>query len=267
MKVLLVTPIFMRTEKTLSFLSSLIGKDYEGLDLRLALGVNRASERLLKGIYDWKEKFEAAHRLPVKVVEFENNQGKGKALNHLVKVMTDGWEPDYICSLDSDVIQVEFRWLKRMLGCFESYAHEDGRRLGLVSPNHLNDMLSVNIHDIQPRNQIKMKVGEDHCMYSPDNSGIAGPCFLVAYEAWKAVGGYYDALYIGGNDAYMLQDLHRVGYRAIIDLSLFIMHPRPLPSEEGYVAWKYDMVMTARKKPASLPPDKRDFKPADWDMT
>ena len=89
---------------------------------------------------------------------------------------------------------------------------------------------------------------------------------MISYEAWKAVGGYYDVLYIGGNDAYMLQDMHRKGFRALINQHTYLIHPRPLAKEKDYVSWKYDMVMAARSKPSKMPEDKRDFKPADIEL-
>ena len=268
-KVLIVSPVFLRTEKTINFLSSLMGKDYGGIDLKVCLGINKASEGLVCFINAWAKQFESTHTgTSVIIKNFTSNQGKGKALNYLVENFSSKgvWEPDFICSIDSDVVQIQYKWMKRLIEIFHKFKEFDGNRLGLVSPNLLEDSVSCNIHTLEKCNGSVIYVGNYPCTYTQENSGIAGPCFMISNEAWKSVGGYYDALYIGGNDAYMLQDMWRKGYRALVSNDLYVIHPRPTAPEEQYTRWKHNMVEAARSKPATLPDGMKDFETSNIDL-
>jgi GT2 family glycosyltransferase len=275
LSVLIVAPVFMRTEKTVNFLSSLMGKDYSGIEISVAIAINKASPWLESYINSWEKEFEKLHRdATVFVHKNDKNIGKGKAVNSVVADVCSAKDIDFICSIDSDVVQVQYKWLKRLLEVFDVYDKEclefkEEMPLGLVSPNIISAPgVSCNIHNIDRSSEstASLPVGNYTCISPYKNEGIAGPCFLIRKEAWDTVGGYYDALYIGGNDAYLLQDLWNKGFRALMVENQYYLHPVDSGSEKSYADWKLKMNAFARKKPDVLPEGAEDFHSENLDL-
>ena len=266
MNILMVAPVFYRTEKTQNFLSSLIYTDYSDLNFKLVIAVNAAEAPLKKFIEKWEMDFKKVHGdASVHVIWHKENLGKGKALNQAVKQFTDDVNPSYIISMDSDIIQIDRYWIHKCLQTFKDYnTHYKNnpkvKPLGLMSPNMLSDKVSMNNHYIGRIPAYDIKVKNWSCWTSDKNTGIAGPCFVIDYGAWKKIGGYYDALYIGGNDAHMLYDLHLNGYQAIINKDIYFIHPHDDKAESEYRKWKVDMIGNAKKRPSKLPSHLSDYK-------
>lgn len=263
----MVAPVFYRTEKTQNFLSALMYNNYDELTFKLVIAVNAAKPALEAFIKKWEVDFKKIHGdNSVHVIWHETNIGKGKALNGAVKEFEDEIKPDYIVSMDSDIVQVDRNWLHKCLQTFKDYDehYKDKpkvRPLALVSPNMLSDKVSTNNHYIGRMPAYDIKVKNWACWTSDKNTGIAGPCFIIEYNAWKKINGYYDALYIGGNDAHMLYDLHLNNYQAIINKDIYIIHPHDSGAKENeYRKWKHNMIAHAKGRPRDLPKNLDDYK-------
>lgn len=262
----MVAPVFYRTEKTKNFLSSLMYTDYETINFKLIIAVNAADASLTKFIKKWQSDFGKLHGdSNIEVLWHKENLGKGKAINQAVKQFEDEVKPNFIVSMDSDIVHIDRLWLRKSIQTFSDYNehyknNKKVKALGLMSPNMLSDKVSMNNHYIGRIPAYDIKVKNWSCWTSDKNTGIAGPCFVIDYNAWKKIGGYYDALYIGGNDAHMLYDLHLNDYHAIINKDIYFIHPHDDKNENEYREWKSNMINHARKRPRKLPSHLSDYK-------
>jgi len=265
MNVLMVTPVYLRTQKTINSLASLLYKNYDGINIKLIIAVNDSEAPLTEFLKKYEIDFNKIHGNDSCVIMWhDKNLGKGKALNLAVTTYGAEFNPTYICSMDSDIIHIDTDWLHKSIQTFIDYkTHYTNKPkikpLALVAPNMLEDAVSFNNHLIDRQKGYHIKVKNWGCWTSDNNAGIAGPCFLVDYDAWKKIGGYYDALYIGGNDAYMLNDLFRVGYQAIVNKDIYFIHPKHAKEEEQYTKWKLNMISKARTRPQKLPSDVSEY--------
>jgi GT2 family glycosyltransferase len=235
--------------------------NYDDINIKLIIAVNDSEEYLTSFIKKFETNFNTIHGDDsCTVMWLDENIGKGKALNKAVKTYAPEFNPDYICSMDSDIIHIDNNWLHKSLKTFTDYKIHYRNKpkikpLALVSPNMLEDAVSFNNHLIDRLEGYHIKVRSWSCWTTHNNAGIAGPCFIVDYEAWKKIGGYYDALYIGGNDAYMLNDLFRTGYQAIVNKDVYFIHPKHTKEEEQYTKWKLNMISKSNTRPQKLPSD------------
>lgn len=245
-KVLIVTPVYYREQKVKNFLSSIFYSNYSGLEIKLVIVINECNDALRSYIKNYAENFNKINGEDTcHIIEYPKNVGKGKAINDGVDMYAQEFNPDYLCSIDSDMVFVDVDWLKELVNTFPEYdSHYKNKKtvppLGLVSPYQItDDAVSQSVHRLT--NGFNIIAGKYSCWTSASNQGIAGGCFLIRYELFKRIGGYHTKTYIGGNDAHILGELHRMGYKAVVNRTVNSIHPKDTDTEKEYMKWKRDM--------------------------
>jgi glycosyltransferase involved in cell wall biosynthesis len=258
MKVLIVTPVFHRMAKMVSFLDTFVDTDFTGFDYTFMIAVNAADDVQT----DFIRRFQTAYNTKrgagkVKVAWHKQNIGKARAINQLVRQGLNEDKYDFICTLDSDIQFPDRQWLRQLIDTYTQWARLtsmgllDSTNLGCVSANQLESDVSKCHHIIDtPEYQGSFgQIGKYKIWQGNENGGLGGACFLFTKAAWLAVGGYYDKVFIGGDDAHMLKDLSTKHIDAILNLDVYIIHPRSEDSETEYVAWKNANMDAARPRP------------------
>ena len=264
MKILVITPIYHRPEKTKSFLSSLMSYDTDGLEVRTVVMVNGANKKLENDIKSWEKRYSNANgKKSITVVFPGDNLGKGASLNEAVNDYAKNFEWDYVINLDSDIVLIHNNWMKKLLATFFDYERSGiSGKLGCVAPNMVISPFSINNHkwDLEGNQHL---IGTAKCWFPLNNTGIAGPCFVISREMWDAVGGYYEGLKLGGQDGYMMSDSWKVGFRACVNLDTWIIHHKDDEEDQGYREWKMKFIPLSWNRPTSMPSGIGEFIPRE----
>lgn len=228
-KILAVLPLYHKEEETLDCLKAFSETNLEGLGLSVVLAVNGASETFLdklKGIQTGDlpgiPNGASAHMLQLP------NPGKGVAVNTAVSIYAQ--HPDFILSLDSDMVPVSPLWLRILTDSYQRLVLDPSCRLGALATQQVGMCCHV---PVEPRFHTYK---EFSYTFARHNQGIAGGCILTPYSVWCELGGYKAHRVYGSDDAFYMQDLHEAGYEAAIAENCVLYHPSN--TDPCYADWK-----------------------------
>lgn len=139
---------------------------------------------------------------------------------------------DYIFSIDSDMVveSQAFNPFDHMIECLERCDN-----IGLVS----SQQKDCNQHWFGRGVNVLKERGFD-LGYSPNWVGIAGGCVCMRRNDWDKLGGYkknHD-IYTGDDGILTYNVARKLGKRVVVDMQVFLLHPKPGEEEKGYTEWK-----------------------------
>ncbi len=244
-----IQPIFCPNddmyEKNIKSIDSLL-KYYNkmGYDYKIILGGYCAKDIYYQNIVEMCLDFD------VIIDRYSDNYGKAYIINDLVSKYLTVDVDDYFITYDSDIIfkQDEADIVDRIYDCYNyidywlGFKNTSGidKPIGIIALEHEINCLHlpdgrVFEHSFDSKNNISEKICRPH-----RDTGIAGGCFAIKISVWNEVGGYrLNSVYGGGDDAFLLQDLYKIGYMSYIAMSIPIIHP--FDDSEIYKKWKDDM--------------------------
>ena len=159
----------------------------------------------------------------VEPVRFPKNLGKASVVNSLLSNI----DTPYILTCDSDICFPldEPRIFERLIGLVETQPH-----IGLLALMQRE----ANCHDpsIYAHSE---EVSGERLVWPSYPSGIAGGALFISTEAWRRTGYRVMGVY-AGDDAYLLIDIHNLGYSIRVIDSLSIIHPPD--NDMVYAEWK-----------------------------
>ena len=160
----------------------------------------------------------------VEPTRFPKNLGKASIVNSLLSNISS----PYIFTCDSDICFPldEPRLFERLVAVMETQT-----KIGLIGLMQRED----NRHYPYIYEHTEVVVGE-RLVWPTHPSGIAGGALFISSEAWHRTGYRVMGVY-AGDDAYLLQDMHNLGYYIRVFDSLGIIHPAD--DDRPYAAWKH----------------------------
>ena len=159
----------------------------------------------------------------VEPVRFPKNLGKASIVNSLLSNI----DAPYIFTCDSDICFPldEPRIFERLVAVMET---QDIGLIGLMQRE-------ANCHNPCIYEHTEEVAGE-RLVWPTYPGGIAGGALFISAEAWHRTGYRVMGVY-AGDDAYLLIDIHNLGYGIRVIDSLSIIHPQD--NDSAYAVWKH----------------------------
>lgn len=160
----------------------------------------------------------------VEPVRFPKNLGKASIVNSLLSNI----DAPYILTCDSDICFPldESRMFERLVDIMEAQPQIGLLALMQREANCHHPCIYAHSEDVR---------GE-RLVWPTHPSGIAGGALFISTEAWRRTGYRVMGVY-AGDDAYLLVDIHQLGYHIRVIDSLSIIHPCDYDS--AYTRWKH----------------------------
>jgi hypothetical protein len=175
-----------------------------------------------------------------------DNYGKAFIINDLISKYLVDTEDDYFITFDSDIIFKfdETDIVERIYDCYNYIDFwlsirnniEIDKKIGLIAFEQEVNCLHLD-EGRQKKYTFENTKGTIEMLCRPHrDTGIAGGCIAIKLAVWNEVGGYRLNSVYGGDDAFLIQDLYKLGYMSYISMSIPIIHP--FDNNELYTNWK-----------------------------
>lgn len=229
-------PVYHRVELVMQALGCLGISYLGGHRVNIMLVVNGADASELRGITERAERI--AERGPftsfqLKVVQ--ENKGKAVAVNGaLGSLICMNGLPDFVLSLDSDLVPLSRQWLPELIRAFERWRILlPTRPIGALAA----DIVGLESHflGVDPSAIGKLSAGGYSFRIETRNRGIAGGCLLVPGKLWAEIGGYRAQKIHGDDDGPFMGSLAALGLLCPVVSNVQFFHP---PDDPGYREWK-----------------------------
>lgn len=230
MRVGLFIPIYFREDAVKACLNSLSKSDFGGIDVFLCVGINGATEEFKK---KYLKKYVKTHNGKIfsSIHVFDGNKNFGKP--YLINLMSSKYgDFNYIVTIDSDMVCLDDKWLKKFLYSFDYYRGD--YELGALTANQTGN----NCHFVQKlKNCKKIEISKGLTLvYNDDRTGVAGGVLMARKGIWDMFGGYRAHNIYGSDDGFFALDCKKngkiMGY--IEEIEFF----HPFSDNEDYSQWK-----------------------------
>lgn len=173
----------------------------------------------------------------IKIYLSEKNLGKAKMVNHLYKMSKeDGFNPDYVFSVDSDMIYQPDKFLFAE-NKFDKMIHilERCHNIGMVSSHQHGECHHWFGRGVIEKREMGYALGE-----SVTGVGVSGGCVVLRSSDWEEIGGYREDYDVYAADDAILMDKvqKKLGKRVVVAIDCPFTHPPPDEDEKGYKEWK-----------------------------
>lgn len=225
------SPIYHRNKEVQKFLINLLYSNFSNHDTYLCLGINGADNNLRYFISSYAEAVSDRFK-KILIIDPEENVGKPAIVNTMVKSLEEqiGKEVDYIVSMDSDLVTVDFNWLNKFQIVFDNYAETPV--LGALCANQSGE--NCHILNVDP---MVCNVGDYHIVTRAGNEGIAGGVLMTPNKIWKELGGYSaHRLYASDDGHYALACANK---RYLMGMVQEVTFYHPHANNPEYSSWKH----------------------------
>ncbi len=234
MKIGIFIPIYFKEEFVKSCLESLITTDSKGIHTNLCIGVNGATEDFKQYLKTFVQNINGKYFTEVHVFEPDSNMGKPKLVNLMSAKYNDF---DYLVSIDSDMVSLDSKWLKKFLYTFDLYRGK--RDIGALCSQQLGN--NCHFSHLHPHEKIKVESADKKfattIITNSTNTGCAGGVLMTHRSVWNLFGAYY------ANNLYGSDDGHYSGYCSKYNKLMGYVEEipfwHPYEDNEEYRQWKF----------------------------
>lgn len=222
-------PIYFRENLVKKCLESLLKSDFGGIDVFLCLGINGATSEFKEYLKRYVTYVNGRIFKHVHVFDDNKNLGKPKMVN----LMAEKYNTfDYLVSMDSDIVTIDDKWLKKFLYAFDLY-RGDYQLSGICAAQEGNDCNFVQtLKDCQTYEINK----EMHLMYNTKCEGVAGAVLITKREIWNMFEGYGAKNIYGDDDSSYAQKSHY--FRKLLPMFCEVKVYHPSENNIEYSKWK-----------------------------
>jgi len=242
-------PVFERELLALNSIKSVCDntKSTKFYDIHIVIAINKANDELKH----------AMKSLPVEIIDFGENLGKGIAVNKIAAK----YDFDYLISIDSDMICLDSDWILLMFNSYELLNRARKLSVGSLCTQQIGN----SCHKVTPNengstkidlNQLVINEQKRHYTNHPDriitdlgppnylitqeyDGGVAGGVLMTDRHTWSLIGGYRATKLYGTDDGFYHAECLRnkliVGYLERVKF----YHPYEFLDE--YNRWKFDV--------------------------
>lgn len=251
-------PTYYRFEKTKASIESLLSSAHHSQNsYTFYIGDNNTQdEEMQKWLRNLKSPINklGGDTCRVEVYFSEKNIGKSGIVNEMYRRFIDEEKPDYIFSIDSDMVLPpslvippplkEGEGIEKPLPYYLSSL--DGmidvldrcRDVGIVSSQQTGECHHWFGRGVEVKTELGYHLGE-----SKTGIGISGGCVVMRRDDWDIIGGYdenYDVY--TADDAILMEKVENIlGKRAVVAMDYPLFHPGVTEGdavEKGYKEWK-----------------------------
>ena len=245
-RILIVMPVFGRELLALNSIKSVCDNtksDNSYYNAHIVVAINDANDDLKSVL----------KTLPVEVVDFGENLGKGIAVNKVAAM----YDFDYLVSIDSDMICLSDSWLRCMLTSYELINNESKFTMGSLCTQQLgnschkvtlgeNGCISINLNDLAVQEQRKYLDPMHVTRYDTDavnlisqdnDGGIAGGVLMTDNNTWNLIGGYRATKLYGTDDGFYHAECQR--HKRLVGYLDNVQFYHPYEFLDDYNKWKF----------------------------
>lgn len=227
----LFIPVYHREAKVRACLEALAKMQQDPIDeIHVRIGFNGGPTSLLAYLENgvpkgWYESYAVYNPMA--------NVGKGTIVNKMVEDLAEYGRPDYVISLDSDIVVQHPHWVENFISMFEMCPR--WKDLGGVAAQQEGECCHVLTNN--PKTLPSFLPG---CTYTvvPDNEGVAGGAILTPYRVWRTLGGYRAHRIYASDDADFMFACaqHKLIVPVVSDRAVTVLHPTG--DDTDYREWK-----------------------------
>lgn len=246
-KVSVFIPTYYRLEKAKACVESLLASAHHSQnEYTFYIGDNNTQDDKMQ---EWLRSLKAPidklgkDTCRVEVYHSEKNIGKSGIVNEMYRKYVNEEKPDYIFSIDSDMVLPESlvippgeETLPSLDGMIDVL--DRCRNVGIVSSQQTGECHHWFGRSVEVKTELGYHIGE-----SKTGIGISGGCVVMRCDDWEIIGGYaenYDVY--TADDAILMDKVEKVlGKRAVVAMDYPLFHPPVSPEdvdEKGYKEWK-----------------------------
>jgi hypothetical protein len=183
------------------------------------------------------------------VVRYDINYGKAHIVNDLASKFLE--DNDYFLTADSDILfkSDEPNTIERLVEGFEE-ATNLGLNPSLIALFHEEGNCHMLDLCYEHKYYYHGKYGYEMICHPNGGGGVAGGCIFISSKFWNEIGGYKVLGVYAGDDANIMYDSYKKGYKFLLSNSIRCIHPHE--DNEKYANWKVSVCPKVQNLPNAV---------------